>query len=73
MAVLTKETMKNPAKSMTAEIRSLVLRLSFLVRRPPAKPPRQKNDIEIVNVIDIWETDQSGNSSEKGALKMDQA
>ena len=70
---LTVETAKKPASSMAAEMSSLTLMLSFLLRTPPAKPPRQKNIIEMVNVSDSWDMLQSGNSSPKGVLKIDHA
>ena len=70
---LTVETAKNPTNSITADIRNLTFTLSFLLMRPPANPPRQKKIIEIVNVSDIWEIDQSGKISPSGVLKMDHA
>ena len=58
---------------MTADISILVLMLNFLLITPPAKPPRQKNIIDIVNVSDSCEMLQSGNSSPIGVLNIDHA
>ena len=65
--------MKKPISSITADISILDLMLSLLLSNPPAKPPRQKKIIEIVNVSDSCEMLQSGNNSPIGVLKIDQA
>ena len=67
------DTTKKPASSIAADMSILTPMLSFLLRSPPANPPRQKNIIEIVNVSDSCEMLQSGYISPKGVLKMDHA
>ena len=59
--------------SITADISILALMLSFLLSTPPANPPRQKNIIEMVNVIESCDMLQPGNSSPNGVLNIDQA
>ena len=73
LSALSVETAKKPTNSITAEMRYLTLTLKRLLRSPPAKPPRQKNIIEIVNVSDICAMVQSGKIPLNGTLKIDHA